>query len=426
MNILLLGSGGREHALAWKLKRSPLCTNLYIAPGNPGTANVGTNIAISATDFDNIKTFCIDKKIEMVVVGPEDPLVKGVYDFFENDSELKNIPIIGPSKEAAQLEGSKAFAKQFMERHHIPTAKYREFTAQNLEDGLAHIDANNPPFVLKADGLAAGKGVLIISDKAEAKAALKEMILQNKFGVASAKVVIEDFLSGIEFSVFVLTDGTNYKILPNAKDYKRVGEGDTGLNTGGMGAISPVPFVDDALMQKVEERVVKPTVKGLAKEAIVYKGFIYIGLILVNNEPFVIEYNCRMGDPETEVVMPRLKSDLVDLLVAVADGNLNTKTVEQDERAATTVIVASGGYPEDFEKGKTISSLNENYGDDVIVFQAGTKQNGANIETSGGRVLAITAYGNSIESAVKKSLSIAEKINFEKKYFRRDIGYEFY
>lgn len=426
MNILLLGGGGREHALAWKLKQSPLCDTLFIAPGNPGTATVGTNVPINATDFDALKTFAIENKIEMVVVGPEDPLVKGVYDFFLEDELLKNIPVIGPSKTAAQLEGSKAFAKQFMERQNIPTAKYREFTAQNLEDGLAHIDTNNPPFVLKADGLAAGKGVLIISDKEEAKAALQEMILQNKFGVASAKVVIEEFLSGIEFSVFVLTDGTNYKILPNAKDYKRVGEGDTGLNTGGMGAISPVPFVDEVLMQKVEERVVRPTVKGLAKEAIVYKGFIYVGLILVNNEPFVIEYNCRMGDPETEVVMPRLKSDLVDLLVAVADGNLNTKTIEQDERAATTVIVASGGYPEDFEKGKIISGLSENYGDDVIVFQAGTKNEQDAIVTSGGRVLAITAYGDSIENAVKKSLAVAEKIQFEKKYFRKDIGYEFY
>lgn len=426
MNILLLGGGGREHALAWKLKQSPLCDTLFIAPGNPGTATIGTNVPISATDFDALKKFAIENKIEMVVVGPEDPLVKGVYDFFLEDELLKNIPVIGPSKTAAQLEGSKAFAKQFMERQTIPTAKYREFTAQNLEEGLAHIDTNNPPFVLKADGLAAGKGVLIISDKEEAKAALQEMILQNKFGVASAKVVIEEFLSGIEFSVFVLTDGTNYKILPNAKDYKRVGEGDTGLNTGGMGAISPVPFVDEALMQKVEERIVKPTVKGLAKEAIVYKGFIYVGLILVNNEPFVIEYNCRMGDPETEVVMPRLKSDLVDLLVAVADGNLNTKTVEQDERAATTVIVASGGYPEDFEKGKIISGLSENYGDDVIVFQAGTKNEQDKTVTSGGRVLAITAYGDSIENAVKKSLAVAEKIQFEKKYFRKDIGYEFY
>lgn len=426
MNILLLGGGGREHALAWKLKQSPLCDTLFIAPGNPGTATIGTNVPISATDFGALKKFAIENKIEMVVVGPEDPLVKGVYDFFLEDELLKNIPVIGPSKTAAQLEGSKAFAKQFMERQTIPTAKYREFTAQNLEEGLAHIDTNNPPFVLKADGLAAGKGVLIISDKEEAKAALQEMILQNKFGVASAKVVIEEFLSGIEFSVFVLTDGTNYKILPNAKDYKRVGEGDTGLNTGGMGAISPVPFVDEVLMQKVEERVVRPTVKGLAKEAIVYKGFIYVGLILVNNEPFVIEYNCRMGDPETEVVMPRLKSDLVDLLVAVADGNLNTKTVEQDERAATTVIVASGGYPEDFEKGKIISGLSENYGDDVIVFQAGTKNEQDAIVTSGGRVLAITAYGDSIENAVKKSLAVAEKIQFEKKYFRKDIGYEFY
>lgn len=426
MNILLLGSGGREHALAWKLKQSPLCTNLYIAPGNPGTANLGTNVEISATDFPAVKLFCLEKEIGMLVVGPEDPLVKGVYDFFEQDEALKNIAVIGPSKEAAQLEGSKAFAKHFMERHNIPTAKYREFTAENLDEGLAYIEANNPPFVLKADGLAAGKGVLIISDKSEAKAALQEMILQNKFGAASAKVVIEEFLSGIEFSVFVLTDGTNYKILPNAKDYKRIGEEDKGLNTGGMGAISPVPFVDEALMEKVEECIVKPTVKGLAKETIVYKGFIYVGLILVNNEPFVIEYNCRMGDPETEVVMPRLKSDLVDLLLAVADGNLNTKTIEQDERAATTVIMASGGYPEAFEKGKVISGLDENYGDDVLVFQAGTKQNGANIETSGGRVLAVTAYGASIEDAVKKSLSAADKIQFEKKYFRRDIGYEFY
>jgi len=363
----------------------------------------------------------------MVVVGPEDPLVKGIYDFFANDEQLQTIPVIGPSKVAAQLEGSKAFAKRFMERHQIPTAGYREFNLENLEEGLRYIDQNSGPYVLKADGLAAGKGVLIIEDQQEAKDALREMIAENKFGKASDTVVIEQFLKGIEFSVFVMTDGTNYKLLPNAKDYKRVGEGDKGLNTGGMGAVSPVPFVTDELMERVERTIIQPTVNGLAAEKIIYKGFIYVGLILVGNDPYVIEYNCRMGDPETEVVMPRLKSDLVELCVAIGNGTLNTKEVEIDSRAATTVILASGGYPEDFEKGKTISGLAEAAAmQDVLVFHAGTKREGDNIVTNGGRVLAITAYGANGKEAVTTSLKACAQIQFEKKYNRSDIGYEFY
>lgn len=427
MNILLLGSGGRENAFAWKLKQSPLCEKLFIAPGNPGTAAFGDNVNISATDFDALKVFVLANQISMVVVGPEDPLVKGIYDFFANDEQLQTIPVIGPSKVAAQLEGSKAFAKRFMERHKIPTAGYREFNLENLEEGLRYIDQNSGPYVLKADGLAAGKGVLIIEDQQEAKEALREMIAESKFGKASDTVVIEQFLKGIEFSVFVMTDGMNYKLLPNAKDYKRVGEGDKGLNTGGMGAVSPVPFVTDELMERVERTIIQPTVNGLATEKIIYKGFIYVGLILVGNDPYVIEYNCRMGDPETEVVMPRLKSDLVELCIAIGNGTLNTKEVEIDSRAATTVILASGGYPEDFEKGKTISGLAEAAAiQDVLVFHAGTKREGNNIATSGGRVLAITAYGANGKEAVTTSLKACAQIQFEKKYNRSDIGYEFY
>lgn len=427
MNILLLGSGGRENAFAWKLKQSPLCEKLFIAPGNPGTAAFGANVNISATDFDALKAFVLANQVQMVVVGPEDPLVKGIYDFFANDEQLRTIPVIGPSKVAAQLEGSKAFAKRFMERHKIPTAGYREFNLENLEEGLRYIDQNSGPYVLKADGLAAGKGVLIIDDQQEAKDALREMIAESKFGKASDTVVIEQFLKGIEFSVFVMTDGTNYKLLPNAKDYKRIGEGDKGLNTGGMGAVSPVPFVTDELMERVERTIILPTVNGLAAEKIVYKGFIYVGLILVGNDPYVIEYNCRMGDPETEVVMPRLKSDLVELCVAIGNGTLNTKEVEIDSRAATTVILASGGYPEDFEKGKTISGLAEAAAmQDVLVFHAGTKREGDKILTSGGRVLAITAYGANGKEAVTTSLKACAQIQFEKKYNRSDIGYEFY
>ncbi len=427
MNILLLGSGGRENAFAWKLKQSPHCDKLFNAPGNPGTAAFGENVNISATDFDALKVFVLDNQVSMVVVGPEDPLVKGIYDFFASDEQLQTIPVIGPSKVAAQLEGSKAFAKRFMERHQIPTAGYREFNLENLEEGLRYIDQNSGPYVLKADGLAAGKGVLIIEDQQEAKEALREMIAESKFGKASDTVVIEQFLKGIEFSVFVMTDGTNYKLLPNAKDYKRVGEGDKGLNTGGMGAVSPVPFVTDELMERVERTIILPTVNGLAAEKIIYKGFIYVGLILVGNDPYVIEYNCRMGDPETEVVMPRLKSDLVELCVAIGNGTLKTKDVEIDSRASTTVILASGGYPEDFEKGKTISGLAEAASmENVLVFHAGTKREGGNIVTNGGRVLAITAYGANGKDAVTTSLKACAKIQFEKKYNRNDIGYEFY
>lgn len=423
MNILLLGSGGREHAFAWKLSQSPLCTQLFIAPGNAGTRQHGQNVAMDVNDFDAIGKFVLANNVTLVVVGPEDPLVNGIYDYFAASEELKAIPVIGPSKAGAQLEGSKAFAKQFMVRHGIPTANYGEFTLDTLEDGFDFIDEQNPPIVLKADGLAAGKGVLICAEHGEAKDNLREMIEQAKFGKASTKVVIEEFLKGIEFSVFVLTDGVSYKILPEAKDYKRIGEGDTGLNTGGMGCISPVPFVDAALMQKVEQRVIIPTIEGLKKDGIIYKGFIYIGFMKVGNEPYVIEYNCRMGDPETEIVMPRLKNDLVELLVAVANTTLQQHTIEIDGRAAATVIVASGGYPENYEKGKEISGLDKV--GDSIAFHAGTKADGDKILTNGGRVLAVTAYGSNIQEAVAKSNAAIEQISFDGKYYRRDIGYEF-
>lgn len=423
MKILLLGAGGREHAFAWKLSQSPLCEKLFIAPGNAGTSQHGESVAIGVNDFDAIEKFVLENKIELVVVGPEDPLVNGIYDYFQAKDELKNISVIGPSKTGAQLEGSKAFAKQFMVRHKIPTAAYGEFTIENLEDGFDFIDEQTPPIVLKADGLAAGKGVLIINEHGEAKGNLREMIEQNKFGKASSKVVIEEFLKGIEFSVFVLTDGVNYKILPHAKDYKRVGEGDTGLNTGGMGCISPVPFVNDVLIKKVEERVIIPTIEGLKKDNIVYKGFIYIGFMNVDDDPYVIEYNCRMGDPETEIVLPRIKNDLVELLVAVGNGTLEKIVIEIDERACATVIVASGGYPEDYEKGKEISGLNDT--GDSIIFHAGTKADGDKILTNGGRVLAVSSYGKNIHEAVAKSNAAIEKINFEGKYYRKDIGYEF-
>ncbi|MFN8322899.1 MAG: phosphoribosylamine--glycine ligase [Chitinophagales bacterium] len=423
MNILLLGSGGREHAFAWKLSQSSLCSKLFIAPGNAGTSAHGQNVPMSVNDFSAIEKFVLENEVELVVVGPEDPLVNGIYDYFQMKDTLKNIPVIGPSKNGAMLEGSKAFAKQFMIRHHIPTAAYEEFTLANLEDGFDFIDEQVPPIVLKADGLAAGKGVLICSNHNEAKAELREMIEETKFGAASSKVVIEQFLKGIEFSVFVLTDGANYKILPNAKDYKRIGEGDTGLNTGGMGCISPVPFVDDAMMQKVEQRVIIPTIEGLKKDNITYIGFIYIGFMNVNGEPYVIEYNCRMGDPETEIVLPRIKSDLVKLLLATGSGNLDKETIEIDERAAATVIVASGGYPENYEKGKVIKGLNEVTAS--IVFHAGTKSENGGIVTNGGRVLAVTSYGSDIVEAVKKSNESITRINFDGKYYRKDIGYEF-
>jgi len=421
MNVLILGSGGREHALSWKIAQSPILDQLYIAPGNAGTSDVGENIVLDILDFAAVAAFALEAKVEMIVVGPEAPLVAGIFDYFQKDPKLQHIKIIGPSLEGSKLEGSKSYGKVFMQENDIPTAAYGEFTKDTLQDGIDHLRATKAPYVLKADGLAAGKGVLIINDLAEAEAELNAM-LSGKFGEASSTVVIEEFLDGIEFSVFVLTDGKHYKILPVAKDYKRIGEGDTGLNTGGMGAVSPVPFVDEQMMKKVEQQIVKPTIAGLQKRDIAYTGFIFIGLISVDGEPKVIEYNCRMGDPETEVVMPRVVSDFLPLLEALGTDDFDSMLLQVDSRYCTTVMLVSGGYPEAYEKGKPISGIEQV--EDSIVFHAGTKSVEGKIQTNGGRVMAISSYGETKDEAIVKSMKNADKIDFTKKNYRKDIGFD--
>jgi len=425
MRILLLGSGGREHALAWKLSQSPLCESLFIVPGNPGTAQCGTNLSFAVTDFESVKNACIDKKIDLVIVGPEEPLVKGITDFLISQPALKNMDVIGPGKNGAQLEGSKAFAKAFMLRHNIPTAAYKEFTLENYEEGISYLQKHELPIVMKADGLAAGKGVVICENRLEAFAEFELMIQRAKFGEAGKRVVIEQFMKGVEMSVFVLMDGKNYVILPEAKDYKKIGEGDTGPNTGGMGAVSPVPFASPALMKKIEEKVIKPTVEGLQKEGLEYRGFIFFGFMIVNDEPFMIEYNCRMGDPETEVVIPRLKNDLVELLAAVAAQRLDQVVIETDPRTACTVVAVSGGYPGDYQKGHEIKGIEDINPADSILFQMGTGMKDGQLVTSGGRVFCITSYGRSIFDAVEISKEEMQKVSFTGMEYRSDIGYEF-
>jgi len=422
MNVLILGAGGREHTLAWKLKQSPKLKKLYVAPGNAGTSEIAVNLPVGVNDFPSIKQRVLSEGIDMLIVGPEDPLVNGIHDYFLNDSEISHIPVIGPEKAAATLEGSKEFAKEFMIRHGIPTAAYQSFTSEKLQKGFAFLESLQPPYVLKADGLAAGKGVLILHDLDQAKKELQAMLLDAKFGNASATVVIEEFLAGIELSCFVLTDGEHYKVLPTAKDYKRIGEGDTGLNTGGMGAISPVPFADKDFMEKIHDRIVQPTVAGLKQDGLPYKGFIFIGLIKIGEDPFVIEYNVRLGDPETEVVISRIENDLLEIFQAVADVRLNEIDLKIDKRTATTVMSVSGGYPAAYEKGKPVTGLEDI--EDTVVFHAGTKLKNGKVVTNGGRVLAVTSYGSDFRAALSKSYRDLEKISFEGMYYRKDIGFD--